>query len=309
MESGQLSPQKEQEIALKILERAELAQMTRQLKMGLGKVATPKKNSRASPVKLGVPTATLDAARVSPLKRRRSPGNSGGGVVGDPEREKSPTKRVAATPPGSPLGRARRPSIELTAPQTPQARSSGSATGAGTGNGSEEHELGADLLMYLATSPYTSSSRAGSNSRSLSHPQAPQTPSAAVNGGGRIPTTPSVAQTHLRSQGAAASPHSTFKVPGLAAAHHTTPSHSTSNMQFSDIMESPQLSFYMPSSTPRKRRGSTAKNGAANGLGFTNTQNLTVPGTPNFNMGDYVHNLFSPSPRVTSGSFRESKKE
>ncbi|CEP62411.1 Stb1p LALA0_S05e05050g [Lachancea lanzarotensis] len=300
MEPGQLSPQKEQEIALKILERAELAQMTRQLKMGLGKVTTPKKSLRASPVKLGVSKATMDGARVSPLKRRRSFGNTLRGAVGDlgdgiTERAKSPTKRVAATPPGSPVGNARRPSIELTAPQTPRARSSGSANGAGTGTGSEDHELGADLLMYLATSPYTSSSsKPGSNT----HLQAPQTPSA------RIPTTPSASQTHLRTQGAAASPHSTFKVPGLAAAHHTTPSHSASNSQFSDIMESPQISLYMPSSTPRKRRGSTVKTGMG-----SSAQNLAVPGTPNFNMGDYVHNLFSPSPRVTSGSLRDSKKE
>lgn len=47
-----LSPKKQQELADKILERAELAQMARKLKLGLSKVASPKK-SNPSNVALG----------------------------------------------------------------------------------------------------------------------------------------------------------------------------------------------------------------------------------------------------------------
>ncbi|SCU96215.1 LAME_0F15368g1_1 [Lachancea meyersii CBS 8951] len=299
MEPGQLSPQKEQEIALKILERAELAQMTRQLKMGLGKVATPKKSSRVS----------LDGARVSPLKRARTRENSGSSDLGEVgelrelgerrERKKSPAKRVA-TPPGSPL-RGGREGTELPVPRTPRPRTFGSATSAGATH--ENHELGADLLMYLATSPYTSSAKPGAGL------QGPQTPSAATsNGVGRIPITPSVPHTQLKSQGTAASPHSTFKVPALAVAHHT-PLHSASTSQCSDIMDSPHISFYMPSSSPRKRSESTTTTKLGTATAAAASQNLAVPRTPNFNMGDYVHNLFSPSPRVTSGSVRDAKKE
>lgn len=43
MSQPQMSPEKEQELASKILHRAELAQMTRQLKLGLSNVPSTKR--------------------------------------------------------------------------------------------------------------------------------------------------------------------------------------------------------------------------------------------------------------------------
>ncbi|SCU93866.1 LANO_0E05006g1_1 [Lachancea nothofagi CBS 11611] len=343
MESRQMSPQKEQEIALKILERAELAQMTRQLKMGLSKVATPKKSSRdnarpktrMSPVKLNMPPIARENTRVSPLKRNRADQESELSPNGAEEEHQDKTEPDAITRPSTPprsVQKTRRRSLhseredgtdpaELAVPRTPI-------------SSRETNDLGADLLMYLATSPYTSA-----KSTTL---QGPQTPSAAVGASqGKILTTPSLQQqqhssgdavrlSHIKNQppsSSSSSSHFGFKVPNhtsSSTAHHETPSHSSSS-QFSEIMDSPQVSFYMTSSSPRKRKGSVPSATAAATTTSTisaNTQTLAVPGTPsrelrtaqllatpNFNMGDYVHNLFSPSPRFTSGSVRDAKRE
>ncbi|CUS25009.1 LAQU0S23e00980g1_1 [Lachancea quebecensis] len=317
MGSGQLSPQKEQEIALKILERAELAQMTRQLRVGLSKVATPKKSSREgvkpssrlSPVKFEIPRNIQETDRISPLKRDRSFGSQylGEECSSSLEDGTSPSKmqKRPTTPPrvnnklnGGNAKIERDEISDLLVPRTPK-----SSHGM--------NDVGADLLMYLATSPYTSTNSG----------QAPQTPSTMANNvQTRAPTTPSyppqnsssdaVRLSQLKSQ--TTPPQLGFKVPGHNMASSTlqeTPSQQGAS--YSEIMDSPGTTFYV--SSPQKPKP---------GFGGNSSTSLQVPGTPsrelrsahllktpNFNMGDYVHNLFSPSPRVTSGSIRDTKKD
>ncbi|SCU93231.1 LADA_0G01992g1_1 [Lachancea dasiensis] len=323
LESDQLSPQKEQEIALKILERAELAQMTRQLKMGLSKVATPKKSSRdngrprarTSPVKMDLPLVTLNTSRLSPLKRSRTTGETPTESEGASRRVPAPRQtdsiKTPSTPPRS-SQRTRRPSVrldrdngtELAVPRTPKAPL-------------DTNDLGADLLMYLATSPYTSA-----KSGTQHGPQTPSIPTSSSGGHGAIPTTPSQ-NSHLKAQSSSSAQHFGFKVPSHAVSNsgfHETPSQSSS--QFSEIMDSPQASLYMSSSSPRKTKNPPASSSGPNNPTTFNPPTLAVPGTPsrelrsshllttpNFNMGDYVHNLFSPSPRVGSGTGRENKRD
>ncbi|SCV00746.1 LAMI_0G07052g1_1 [Lachancea mirantina] len=301
MSKPQLSPQKEQEIASKILERAELARMTRQLKLELSKVATPKKNSREtsknrsrlSPVKFGINKLPNEPPRVSPLK---TPREDETWTKERHETHQSPlnSSRKPSTPPAT---RSRRQSTkiertdadELPVPRTPRISSA-------------ENEVGADLLMYLATSPYAgktpgyNSSIGGSNAKI------------------RVPTTPSFSS---QVKPHPSSPHSSFKVPSHAAAGISSSTGAqASQSHFNELVDTPTVALYM-SPSPQKRKMSQG------GLPSSSVgANLVVPGTPsqefrsahllktpNFNMGDYVHNLFSPSPRVTSGSHSDSKRD
>lgn len=314
MKPGQLSPQKEQEIALKILERAELAQMTRQLKVGLSKVATPKKSSRdnskgsvkLSPSKFEIPHVALEAERISPLKRTRNfkndaIGEDSGNALEDGESPLKTQKRPSTPPRAQPALRRKsfktdRDDVpELLVPRTPK-------------SSRDNNDVGADLLMYLATSPYTST-------KSGHGPQTPSTNTGVANI--RIPTTPShpsqnsngdlVRLSHMKGQNA--SPNFGFKVPNHTAAnstHQDTPSHA--NTSYSEIMDSPAVAFYM--SSPRKHKANAKETLAIPGTPSRELRTAQLLRTPNFNMGDYVHNLFSPSPRVTSsGSARDSKKD
>ncbi|SCW03785.1 LAFE_0G18162g1_1 [Lachancea fermentati] len=299
MSQSQLSPQKEQEIASKILERAELAQMTRQLKLGLSKVATPKKASRdakskvrVSPVKFSIPKVHTEQYRISPLKRERNPEEHI-----DNDHEQSPLKvhKRPSTPNGA-EPKARRKSIkhdrddipEIAVPRTPRA--------------AQDNDVGADLLMYLATSPYTSK-------------QQNQLPIVSGNGKMKIPTTPSylsqgpngdaIRLSHIKAH--TTSPHSAFKVPNHTTG--TTLGGTPSNI--SELMESPSVALYM-SPSPNKRKVSGT--GPQTTLAIPSTPSRELRSshllkTPNFNMGDYVHNLFSPSPRVTSTSYHDTKKD
>ncbi|CCD22780.1 Stb1p NDAI_0A06260 [Naumovozyma dairenensis CBS 421] len=238
-------------------------------------------------------------------------------------------------------------------------------------------EPGADLLMYLATSPYTalrpntsSENRNGSqnndednNKRTDSNHSDGTDETYVRNRTSKIPSTPSSYPHHAGADDAIrfsnmkpsiSSPQSTFKVP-----------HSVSNnasIAFSEVlMESP--SMYMGTGnhntnngsqmtsflSPQKRRTSFAPvaanmmngnnihnhtqsqnqtpkytNGNGNALlsqvpttpsrdllstsyGHNyNNMNNNLLKTPNFNMGDYIHNLFSPSPRVSLNHRRGS---
>lgn len=320
----QLSPQKEQEIASKILERAELAQMTRQLKLGLSKVATPKKNNakvgisprknRVSPVRMRRLTVN-EQSRISPLKKDR-------GLVQDDENAspQSPLKKHKrpSTPPGEPRTSKERNNTEKdeamfvqAVPTTPR-------------NSSREEDVGADLLMYLAASPYTSTKNAAHQSPSNLMQQTPLNLQQ-----GKIPVTPSympqhnneaMRYSHMKSQ---ASLQSTFKVPGMLPAssgahsqHQQSVSHLSSG--FSELVDSPSVPLYL--SPPSHRRK------ASNGTNHINVPSsssaLHVPSTPSrelrsshllktpsFNMGDYVHNLFSPSPRILGSSHEAKDRE
>ncbi|CDH09545.1 uncharacterized protein ZBAI_01329 [Zygosaccharomyces bailii ISA1307] len=182
-----MTPEKEQQIASRILERAELAQMTRQLRLNLGKASEKRK---------GDPEISEAIRRVSPKKNSHST-----------------PQRTTGTPPPPPPSR--------DAPREPA-----------TPNASRDDDGGADLLMYLATSPCASAKRG------------PSTPKAFSPG-------ETLRYSHLK-QNAASSP---FKVS-----------------------DSPML--YMV-------RGAHPSTPGRNDM--------------RFNMGDYVHNLFSPSPGVNRG--------
>ncbi|AGO11610.1 AaceriADL172Wp [[Ashbya] aceris (nom. inval.)] len=340
MDTRPLSPQKEQEIASKILQRAELAQMTRQLKLGLSRVASPKKGSSAGSCPnavtksavfrgqgarmkdgLGVCMGAI-AGRCSPIKMSRSApainrlllGKAKTGCVGAPEEKEnedgqSPAKRQkhgagAVEGRGGPQ-RGGLMDMVKPLPSTPKSHREAAprrpAVGASAGtlpHGSED--VGADLLMYLATSPYASAKQHHTGS-----PRVPMTPSylhhAASAGDARLP------QPWQQP-----SPHTAPKLPQHYAAAHAgaSPSMLLGQEAFHELGDSPGMSMYMSPSTHKlKSNGGfllpTASISDPSVLGDTarppsSSQSLAshLLRTPNFNMNDYVHNLFSPSPRI-----------
>ncbi|CCK72608.1 Stb1p KNAG_0K02450 [Huiozyma naganishii CBS 8797] len=192
-------------------------------------------------------------------------------------------------------------------------------TGEPLGLNSTNNSAGADLLIYLATSPYSSATRSQQQ-----HQQ--QNPSS--RGTARIPTTPSssIYGTHHHTDAndairlsnlkhSMSSPQSTFKVPhtvGSSGFMYPPSSSSSAGVHAfnSDLMESPSLySMSQQHLTPRKRTGPPRSATELAPIPTTPSRELTAPSsashnllkTPNFNMGDYIHNIFSPSPRITGG--------
>lgn len=377
------------DLATRILERAQMAQMTRQLKLGLSQIPkSPSKDGKTY-------TKIIDNAIKLPNKRSADSNSL--------EKKSSPLKKQAQIPistknysdkenttqePSSPSTSNHNSPMKI--PSTPgrstnhlnshkflttpnqkvlrKSNPSGSNINAGN------DDSGADLLMYLATSPYTKTS---SQSK--------------LNNLMKIPTTPSsnsymnhTSQSHdgqhsnnnivneendairlSAMKPSLSSPQSTFKVPQLTAHNNN------SSLSYADVlMESPSLYMNSMNGTnngisPQKKKtnpqnqdlqshnivppiiepttpsressrsihnndnitqsktsngGSTPNKNNAGGSGNqrdnlssqpgnnnnnnsnnnNNFNNLNLLKTPNFNMGDYIHNLFSPSPNIST---------
>lgn len=201
-----MTPEKEQEIASRILERAELAQMTRQLRLNLGKASEKRK---------GDPDITEAIRKVSPKKTVDATPKSNS--------NSSKTKRSATPSP----------------PPPPPSRDANIARSPATPRATKDDDVGADLLMYLATSP-------GASATTTSNRKGPSTPN------GFSPDGTTVRLSHLKNSNVVSPPFKMNDSPmlyTLRGAHPTTPGRS-------DLR---------------------------------------------FNMGDYVHNLFSPSPGFSKG--------
>lgn len=370
---GQLSPEKEQEIANRILKRAELAQMTRQLKLNLSKVPTPNvsgngKGAIFNEVKIRrkkIPVNNSGDSEIKEAMRKVSPVKT---WVGHESKENqgngSPVKsyKILSTPPPAPPvsssssirdddNEEKKQLSEV--PTTPRrvknhnvppviissANDQDNAhnhlyaknmamvtTPKRSANGNNPHfhrdenenEVGADLLMYLATSPYTSSSNRASRSgnhiglsRVPTTPRASTSPTAYMSHGSGHEDEDAIRFSHMKPS--MSSPQSTFKVPMHVVNHHHLPT--SASASYSEVlMDSPSL-YMATSPSPQKRRhtnlhdhpSSATSNGLLPHIPSTPSRELrTTSGsthllkTPNFNMGDYVHNLFSPSPRVTT---------
>ncbi|QLQ80889.1 hypothetical protein HG537_0E02440 [Torulaspora globosa] len=319
-DDGQISPEKEQEIASRILKRAELAQMTRQLKLKLGKVPTSRE---ASPVKVrkrrgdGCDVEIQEAmAKVSPVKK-------GCVETRADERSRSPVRQLKgwSTPPPAPPassssllpdtsneqeipatpGRVRThhhtvPPVVISSSCGEDASSRSMAVLATPKNrsqgrkpGTNESDVGADLLMYLATSPYMAGG--GASHQPASVPSTPRNYGAALED-----SHDAIRFSHIKHH--TPPPQSTFKAPTNFVRH--TPQFPPSS---SELLDSPAL-YMAASSSPQKRR-QLAVQPPAN-VPTTPSRELRSSShlwkTPNFNMGDYVHALFSPSPRITSSA-------
>lgn len=368
-----LSRDREDELSSKILERAQLAQMRRQLKIGLSRVPSNTGEPRDEEGE-GVQSAGTEAGAgagtkdrfTSPLKRRS----------GDPFEMKdsmnamsplkkamleSETSRSAQTSPMAAAKRFIRPSTpprtagrpvsvhgtvgESRMPTTPKLSnvqpvmlnqqqqavdSNGSANrrdesdkipktpkrGSSqkkSGNkSSADDSTGADLLMYLATSPYSSAraQQSGNYTRkgSISSMKVPTTPYSSMymsNAHNQDSNDDAVRFSALKAS--LNSPQSTFKVP------HVVGGNGANGQWFPDIlMDSPSL--YLGSTMSPNHKKKVASPGPSAGGSALGSGNLPIPSTPsrelhhatnphllktpNFNMGDYLQ-IFSPSPRVT----------
>lgn len=332
-EEAQLWPEKEQEIASRILKRAELAQMTRQLKMKLGKVPTSRESS---PVKVrkrrgdgGCDPEIKEAiAKVSPVKKGRAEDEGETSEeCGSPVKQMKRWSTPPPVPPTSSSSVLPDRSDDMGIPTTPRrVRRShhtvppvviSSANGVevngrsmsmlttpkskpqGRKSGSNENEVGADLLMYLATSPYTSASSAHQSTKVPSTPR-----NYMSNGAGLEDSQDAIRFSHMKPQ--ASSPQSTFKVPThLARQGSYSQGHSAHFPASSSelLMDSPAI--YMATATSPEKRRQLAVPEPSN-VPTTPSRELRSTShllrTPNFNMGDYVHALFSPSPRVASSA-------
>lgn len=305
----------ENELASRILERAQLAQMARQLKVDLGRVGADKEASNAGvrPRPLSAPAGFTSASSRAQKKGLTSYPAPLTGLAGASEniaRKRSPEHTTKSS---SPLKK-----VVLESPEGPGLRSTEEIhlgkesttthTTLNTGSGSnapktpkpsraEDDNAGAaDLLMYLATSPFNSGRSQTSFQTGSRVPFTPSQEPTIAN----FDSTEPVRFSHMKPS--MASPQSTFKVP-----QHV----STSHMGFQDmLMESPSL--YLNSGlnntnhsnstpSPRKRRTSSyAPTTPSRDQSSGANHNLLK--TPNFNMGDYIHNIFSPSPRVSMHS-------
>ncbi|KAL3240065.1 Stb1p [Nakaseomyces bracarensis] len=370
-----LSRDREDELASKILERAQLAQMRRQLKIGLsrvpsnGEIELETREDHAGEGQEEDHESGSGRHKISPLKRRSGDSYQ----MRDSMNAMSPLKKVllesdsarsahvsahtSAHPsantspmaaakrfvrPSTPPRTAGRPvSVHGTAgesklpttpklsnaqpfmannvrkedaltdkvPKTPNRGSSQKKQG---NKSSTDDSTGADLLMYLATSPYSSA-----RGQSGSYPRKGSISSTTM----KIPTTPytSMYMSHGLNQDAnddavrysalkasLNSPQSTFKVP------HVVGGNGANGQWFPDIlMDSPSL--YLGSTLSPNQKKKFASPGPTSGGSALGTGTLPVPSTPsrelhhstnphllktpNFNMGDYLQ-IFSPSPRV-----------
>lgn len=338
-----LTTEKQQELADKILQRAELAQMARKLKLGLSKVSSPKKNasninlvnkgkrgSISLPDNGNIPGSVgrLRAKSVSkPNHNSESPSKrskmkppskqrteSGTAVTSDETLVSMNTSnkvvimtaslsQEAAENVGTNPGSAERVSgnsAVIRMPSTPKSKSDSNSN-------KDINVEGADLLMYLATSPYASSvtrrtSISGTSGSSASAHAMPYTPSSGAyinhNTGPESQLNDIVRLSHMKERASTNSPQSTFKQPVMISSN------------LSDMMRSPSVAMF---TSPRRRGtedhhllapgtpsriGISASSMSSDQITDSQARIGSLLKTPNFNMGDYVHTLFSPSPRI-----------
>ncbi|CAI6717749.1 BFH_HP2_G0043390.mRNA.1.CDS.1 [Saccharomyces cerevisiae] len=346
MSQPQMSPEKEQELASKILHRAELAQMTRQLKLGLSNVpstkrkqdSTTKKRSgedaedvdedhktlleAISPAKKPLHDDTNKMTVISPVKfveKPNTPPSSRQRKAEDrsqqikPRKEDTPsTPRASATPIILPHASSHYQRPHDKNFMTPKRNNNNSSNHSNNNNnikkkaaGSKDapqdsdNTAGADLLMYLATSPYNKSSHHGTP-MAVRMPTTPRSyhyaSQLSLNGNTAGTSNDAVRFSHIKPS--ASSPQSTFK------------SNLLPNFPDESLMDSPSL--YLSNNngsvqatlSPQQRRKPTTNtlhppsNVPTTPSRELNGTNFNLLRTPNFNMGDYLHNLFSPSPRV-----------
>lgn len=313
-----------------------MAQMTRQLKLGLSQIPRGKSNgssgtdSGASSMKRAAADSSQLLAETSPLKKQSvSPVKKELNHPSSPESTNSSTSPIKITPstPGRSTNNNHISKNNISGGHlnkfltTPKRKISSKKD---PGN----NDSGADLLMYLATSPYTSKSGASNlPPSSVSNPTNNPLSNSKFNNLMRIPTTPSSSSymnNHISNDDAIrlsnmktslSSPQSTFKVP------QSISNNAHASLSYPDVlMESPSLYLGSNLISPQKKRQSQQSqqqtllpnipttpsresiNTTTNNNTNTTNNNMSfnLLKTPNFNMGDYIHNLFSPSPNVTS---------
>lgn len=327
----------DRDLAARILERAQMAQMTRKLKLGLSQVPTNNHNGhinkhndaqhektnldhiehaplRPLETRKRITAIPQDSKETSPLKKHSS------ALLKNP---KELSKKDNFVKPKSPMKNKDAGSIPvIKVPSTPGRSSSSSniqttpkrkitrilhgddITSSNNGNNTDApgNSTGADLLIYLATSPYTKN-----ESNASTRIKIPTTPRASTFG--QLGADDTIRLSHLKPS--LTSPQSTFK-----NIHHNGNgdiiSGNGTTIAFNNmLLESPSL--YNSTGTLASTNGNNSNN--SNGNSHLNTtSNVNASGfnpnllkTPNFNMGDYIHNLFSPSPNVNINNINKER--
>ncbi|CAI4035821.1 hypothetical protein SMKI_14G0280 [Saccharomyces mikatae IFO 1815] len=341
MSQPQMSPEKEQELASRILHRAELAQMTRQLKLGLSNVPSTKRKQDCetkkrsgedsedvddehrslleaiSPAKKPLHDDTNKMTVLSPVKfveKPTTPPCSRQRIAESrpqqlkPRKDGTPsTPRASATPIILPHASSHYQRPHDKNFMTPKRNNNNNnnirkkAPVSKDAPQESDNTAGADLLMYLATSPYSKSSHHGTP-MSVRMPTTPRSyhyaSQLSLNGTTTNTANDAVRFSHIKPS--ASSPQSTFKTNILP------------NFPDESLMDSPSLYLSNNSgnvqaalSPQQRRRPITNTLHPPSNVPTTpsrelNSANFNLLRTPNFNMGDYLHNLFSPSPRVST---------
>lgn len=176
-----------------------------------------------------------------------------------------------------------------TTPKRKPTRISNSNTDENTTNSS--NSTGADLLIYLATSPYT---KTDSSSTRMKIPTTPRSSSF-----GQLASDDTIRLSHLKPS--LTSPQSTLKNGNhlLLSQNDLLNGNNSHNSAFNNnmLLESPSLYNNPTIGHTANNNNNNANNNIhinPNPSGF----NPNLLKTPNFNMGDYIHNLFSPSPNI-----------
>lgn len=144
------------------------------------------------------------------------------------------------------------------------------------------NSTGADLLIYLATSPYSKN-----DTNSSSKIKIPTTPRTSTFG--QLNTDDTIRLSHLKPS--LTSPQSTLKNFNYHPNNDMFNKHSINLSPNNMILESPSL--YNNNNNSNNSNNINNSNANAN-----NNINNNLLKTPNFNMGDYIHSIFSPSPNI-----------
>lgn len=325
----------DRDLAARILERAQMAQMKRKLKLGLSQVPTSshtyqnghtgkkdelndKKTNldntehpplRPLETRKRITAIPQDSKDTSPLKKHASANlkiNKDLSKKNKFAKPKSPAKNkdIGSIPaikvPSTP-GRSSS-SSNNNIQTTPNRRITRLSHGDDNNNNdiSNTNSTGADLLIYLATSPYTKNESTASTRIKI-----PTTPRTSTFG--QLTADDTIRLSHLKPS--LTSPQSTLK-----NIHHNANGDilggNVPNMPFNNmLLESPSL--YNSNGTLAPNTG--INNNNAN-LHLNTSSNVNASGfnpnllkTPNFNMGDYIHNLFSPSPNVNLNNITKER--
>lgn len=358
------------ELTTRILQRAQFAQLARNLKLNLSKIPQISQSNSTSP-----------------LKRKKNILVENNNDDNDDLDNTSPTKKQSISPLRN--SNSDKNAIPNVIPSTPRANKHDKEE---VGSNDNPHDGGADLLLYLATSPYSHPNNQSNNNSTNSNNNINNNNNN-INSNNRskfkIPTTP-LHSSNLDSdtqpirfsnlKNSLTSPQSTLKLTNNLSHfnQHNNNINSTPNLSFNDILlDSPALylnndsntnsitsnahSTLSPkrttsnilnhnqttdsSNTPTTPSRELTSNSNNNNDKITATNNETditahnrnnltdtlmksslsidkhkdrdkdkiikekttttnsnnnsnnLLKTPNFNMGDYIHNLFSPSPR------------